>query len=141
MFPDVHYFSLCKGFLKGTSGFGKPAVSQNLLVPSHMQVNQPKEHDNRNKLLPYTSPPTPCVYIINLKCSFFAVGTSSCYAFVPWLKEQDAAVSLSHLVGHELTWLLPHALLLQSCLSCSCKAVLQLPACPVHPPVSPTSPT
>lgn len=57
-------FSLHKGFLKGTSSFGKPAVTQkNLLVLSPMQVKQPKKHDSYNKLIPYSSSPIPCVSI------------------------------------------------------------------------------
>lgn len=141
MFPDVHYFSffsLHKGFLTGTLSFGKPAVTQkNLLVLSSMQVKQPKKHDSYNKLIPYTSSPIPCVCIINLKRSLFTVGTSSCYSFVPCLKEQDAAVSPSHLVGNELMWLLPQVLLPWSCPSCSCGVMPQLPTYPTHPPVSP----
>lgn len=134
MFIIFLFFSLHKGFLKGTSNFGKPAVTQkNLLVLSPMQVKQPKKHDSYNKLIPYASSPIPCVFIINLKHSLFTAGTSFCCAFLPRLKEQDAAVSLSHLVGDELRCLLPYPLLLRSCPSCSCRATLQLPTHPTHP--------
>ena len=61
-------FSLCKGFLEGTSSFWKPAVIQkHLLVLSPMQGKQPKKYDNYNKLIPYASSPISCVYIINSK--------------------------------------------------------------------------
>lgn len=91
----IFLFSSRKSFLKGTSSFRKPVVTQkNLPVLSPVQVKQPKKHDNYNKWIPYASSPIPCVYIINLKHSLFTIGTSSCYAFLPRLKEQDAAVSL-----------------------------------------------
>lgn len=117
-------FSLCKGFLKGTSSFGKPAVTQkNLLVLSPTQVKQPKKHDKNNKLIPYTSSPVPCVYIINLKLSLFAVGAFSCYVFVPCLKEQDAASVCRILWEMNLHGCFLHALLPWSCPSHSCSSL------------------
>lgn len=87
--------SLCKGFLKDTSRFGKPAVTQkNLLLLNPMQAKQPKKRDKYNKLISYTSSPILRVYIIHLN-AVSSVRTSSCYAILPCLKEQDAAVSLS----------------------------------------------
>ena len=74
----IFLFSLHEGFLRGTSSFGKPAVTQKsllLLVP--MQVKQPKERDSYHKSIPRTSSPIPCSYIIHLKGSLFTVGTSS----------------------------------------------------------------
>lgn len=59
--------SSCKGFLKNTSSFGKPAVTQkNLLVLNPVQIKQPKKHDNYNKLISHTSSPIPCVFLIHL---------------------------------------------------------------------------
>lgn len=124
----IFLFSLHEGFQRDTSSFGKSAVTQNLLVLSPMQVKQPKKHDNYHKLMPYTSSPIPCVYVVNLKCRLLTVGTSSCYAFVPRLREQDAAGILSHLARDGLTWLLPHT---WSSIFCFRRAVLQLPTCPI----------
>lgn len=63
----VFLSSLCKGFLKDTSRFGKPAVIQkNLRVLSPMQVKQPEKRDEHSKLIACTRSPIPCVYIIHL---------------------------------------------------------------------------
>lgn len=74
----IFLFSLHESFQRDTSSFGKSAVTQNLLVLSPMQVKLPKKHDNYHKLMPYTSSPIPCVYVVNLKCRLLTVGTSFC---------------------------------------------------------------